>query len=99
MTRHREVRLDTMGQIMHHLRFIEATGDSYDRVLTSIRKHLTIDHMLNPGHAGFGQQEFAHMTAVTRIPSEHSEDDAILPRVLGMPPLVYDKGLPPSKKE
>lgn len=99
MTKHREVRLDTLGQIMHHLRFIEATGDSYDKIQRGIRAHLVMDHMLEPGHMGFGQQEFAHMAAVTRIPSKYSEDDAILPRVLGMPPLVYDKALPPSKKK
>ena len=99
MTRHKEIRLDTRGQIMHHLRFIEATGESYDRVKQAIRAHLMRDHRLEPERLGFGYQEFLHMAACIRLPSNYSLDDAFLPRILGLPKIVYPRGLPPRIEE
>ena len=52
---------------MHHLRFIEATGESYDRVKQAIRAHLMRDHRLEPERLGFGYQEFLHMAACIRL--------------------------------
>lgn len=99
MTHHKEVHITNSAQeLMFQLGTQIALGKNFDKTLESIKRHVEKDHMLGISGIIFNDEVTRHLAAVIRIPSKYTQDDSRLPQILGLPPLVYDKGLPPSDK-
>ncbi|HUD19679.1 MAG TPA: hypothetical protein VMR81_04520 [Patescibacteria group bacterium] len=101
MTHHEQVKTETdLDLIKLDVQFIASLGEHHKKYFDLIAHHVQEKHGLAPEDEDVYLREIAaHAAAVVRLPTEYTNDDQVLPGILGLPPLFGSNNLPATTSE